>query len=188
MFISTFASLTHFYYNSDVTDVYCIINNNTQTWVKVFVMVTAGLSTVFQTQSVISKYQNINVRININAHTLFVRSSILRSIAILNVTSLIVINVPTGRLLTVKAKHSFLLCLAKFKNQRHVYKQRISLFYYHVTKEETSVRVLVYLNSDNQKLHLDRRKFSFCLPYRCNSVHFYPSVKQRDSLRCQYSQ
>ena len=54
----------HFYYNSDVTDAYCIINNITQTCVKTFVMVTAGLSTVFQHQSVLSKNQNINVQIN----------------------------------------------------------------------------------------------------------------------------
>ena len=39
-------------------------------------------------------------------------------IAILTVTSSIVINVPTGRLLAVETKDSFVLWLAKFKYQK----------------------------------------------------------------------
>lgn len=43
VFMSSFASLILFYYNSDITDVYLIINNITQTGVSVFVIVTTGL-------------------------------------------------------------------------------------------------------------------------------------------------
>ena len=47
-----------------------------------------------------------------------------RLLAILTVTSPIVVNVPTRGLLAVETKDSFVLWLAEFKYQRLVYKQR----------------------------------------------------------------